>query len=268
MFVRTPDIDGDFASAGWATPSAERLRAEHEAFVALLTDLGCDVELGAASPGQVDAVYTHDPVIMTPHGAIVLRMRKPARRDEPATITADLERMGVPILGTLTGDAVSDGGDKVWFDDRTLAIGRGYRTNDEAIRQIRDLLEPHGVEIAVYDTPHFRGPGEVLHLMSVISPVADDLAVVFAPLVPTRLMEFLADRGIACLSVDDEEFDRQGGNILAIRPGEVVIPAGNPKITTALAAAGCTVHEFAGDDLCIKGTGGPTCLTQPIWRAA
>lgn len=257
---------GDFAGAHWRIPDPVRLVAEHDAFVALLRSLDCDVEVGAQSDGLVDAVYTHDPVLMTPHGAIVLRMHKPVRATEPDQLARDLERLGIPVLGRLTGDAYADGGDKVWFDERTLAVGHGYRTNAAGIDQIRTLLAPHGVEVVGYDLPHFRGPAQVLHLMSVISPIADDLAVVYEPLVPVRLLEFLDARRIERVPVDDDELETQGGNVLAVRPRVAVIAAGNRKVAGRLRAAGCEVHEYAGADLCVKGDGGPTCLTQPLWR--
>jgi N-dimethylarginine dimethylaminohydrolase len=234
--------------------------------VALLEELGCAVEVGDPRDGLVDAVYTHDPVIMAPAGAILLRMRKTVRGPEPDQMGEDLGRLGIPILGRLTGDAVADGGDKVWFDDRTLAVGHGYRTNAAGIEQIRALLTPHGIDVVSFDLPHFRGPQHVLHLMSVISPLADDLAAVHEPLAPVRLLEFLEARGIEWVSVDDDEFATQGANILAVQPRVLVVAAGNPKTVAKLRAAGCVVHEFSGAELCVKGDGGPTCLTQPLWR--
>jgi N-dimethylarginine dimethylaminohydrolase len=217
--------------------------------------------------GLVDAVYMHDPLIMTPHGAIVLRMAKPIRAAEPAHARRDLERLGVPVLGELTTPAVADGGDKVWLDARTLLVGHGYRTNTTAIAQIRALLAPHGVEVLAFDLPHFRGPAEVLHLMSVLSPVAPDLAVVYEPLAPVRLLELLRERGISWLRVGDTEVLTQGANILAVAPRVVVLAAGNPEIESRLRAAGVEVHLFDGANLAVKGDGGPTCLTAPLLRS-
>jgi dimethylargininase len=266
VFVRTPATNGDFAAAQWRIPDAAALLSEHESFVALLTELGCDVEMGEPEPSLVDAVYTHDPAIMTPYGAILLQMRKPIRRPEPAQLGRDLKRLGIPILGALTGDGYADGGDKVWFDEDTLAIGHSYRTNAAGIEQIRGLLAPYGVEVTAYDLPHFHGPEEILHLMSLVSPLADDLAAVYEPLVPVRLMEFLDARGFRLVCVDEAEFRTQGANILAVRPRVLVLPAGNARTVEKLRWAGCEVHEFPGVDLSVKGDGGPTCLTQPLWR--
>ncbi len=204
---------------------------------------------------------------MTPHGALLYQMRKPVRAPEPAVMRADLERLGVPIVGELTGDAYSDGGDKVWLDEHTLVVGRGYRTTAAAIEQMRAILEPFGVNVVRVDLPHFLGPDAVLHLMSVISPLDHDLAVVYEPLAPVSLLELLDERGIARITVEEDEFWTQGANILAVGPRRVVLAAGNDKVHKKLDAAGVEVHVFDGSEVAVKGDGGPTCLTQPLWRA-
>jgi len=211
-------------------------------------------------------VYMHDPMIMTPHGAILLNMAKPIRSPEPNHFRADLERLGVPILGQLTAPGVADGGDKVWLDERTLLIGHGYRTNQAGIDQIRALLAPHGVDVHSFDLPHYEGPAAVLHLMSVLSPIAHDLAVVYEPLAPVRLLQFLESRGIRWIPVSEREMLTQGANIWTIRPNVVVLAAGNPEIEGALREAGVEVHVFNGANVAVKGDGGPTCLTAPLTR--
>ena len=267
VFVRTPTTVGEFVADGhWREPQRELLESQHREFVDLLRGLGATVLVGDPVDGLVDAVYTHDPAVMTPFGSILLQMRKPVRQPEPSLMASDFERFGVPVLGSLTGDAVSDGGDKVWLDERTLVVGRGYRTNAAAVQQFRSLLSPHGVSVVSVDMPHYLGPDAVLHLMSVISPIAHDLAVVYEPLAPVALLELLAERGIAWITVDEDEMLTQGANILAVAPGVVVLAAGNDKVRAKLHAAGVTVHEFAGTEVAVKGDGGPTCLTQPLWR--
>ena len=191
VLVRTPTTVGNFvADAQWREPDRDALVREHSEFVNLLSSLGCTVHTAQAVDGLVDAVYMHDPMIMTPHGAILLQMGKRVRQPEPAQIRKDLERIGVPILGELTGSAIADGGDKVWLDAKTLLIGHGYRTNGEGIAQIRKILAPYGVEVHAFDLPHFQGPDAVFHLMSVLSPISQDRAVVYEPLAPIRLLEF------------------------------------------------------------------------------
>jgi N-dimethylarginine dimethylaminohydrolase len=268
VLVRTPTTVGRFVEdGGWREPDRTALLDEHRRFVELLRGLGCTVHVADPVDGLVDAVYMHDPVIMTPHGAIVLRMAKPIRAPEPAHARRDLERLGVPILGELTAPAVADGGDKVWIDPHTLLVGHGYRTNAAGIDQIRALLAPHGVTVHAFDLPHFRGAAEVLHLMSVLSPIAPDLAVVYEPLAPVRLLEFLRERGIAWIPVSDAEVMTQGANILAVAPRVVVLAAGNPRVEAHLRAAGVEVHLFDGANLAVKGDGGPTCLTAPLRRS-
>jgi N-dimethylarginine dimethylaminohydrolase len=268
VLMRTPTTTGRFVEdGGWREPDRAALLDEHRRFVDLLRRLGSTVHVADPVDGLVDAVYMHDPLIMTPHGAIVLRMAKPIRAPEPAHARRDLERLGVPVLGELTAPALADGGDKVWLDARTLLVGHGYRTNATAIAQIRALLAPHGVDVLAFDLPHFRGPAEVLHLMSVLSPVAPDLAVVYEPLAPVRLLELLRERGISWLRVGDTEVLTQGANILAVAPRVVVLAAGNPEIESRLRAAGVEVHLFDGANLAVKGDGGPTCLTAPLLRS-
>jgi len=267
VLVRTPTTVGNFvADAQWREPDRDALVREHSEFVNLLSSLGCTVHTAQAVDGLVDAVYMHDPMIMTPHGAILLQMGKRVRQPEPAQIRKDLERIGVPILGELTGSAIADGGDKVWLDAKTLLIGHGYRTNGESIAQIRKMLAPYGVEVHAFDLPHFQGPDAVLHLMSVLSPISQDKAVVYEPLAPIRLLEFLKSRNITWLTVNDTEVHTQGANILTVEPNVVVLAAGNPEIEGKLRKSGVTVHIFNGANVAVKGDGGPTCLTAPLLR--
>jgi N-dimethylarginine dimethylaminohydrolase len=268
VLVRTPTTVGEFVADGhWREPDPGLLLDQHAEFVELLRSMGADVVVADAVDGLVDAVYTHDPMTMTPFGALLYQMRKPVRAAEPATMRSDLERLGIPVLGELTGAAASDGGDKVWLDASTFVVGRGYRTNAAAVQQMRALLDPRGVEVVSVDLPHFRGPDAVLHLMSVVSPLDRDLAAVYEPLAPVALLELLDARGIERITVDDDEFETQGANILAVGPRRVVLAAGNDKVRRKLDAAGVEVHVFDGSEVAVKGDGGPTCLTQPLWRA-
>ena len=190
-----PTTTGDFAGAGWRTPDGDALLREHAAFVAVLDGLGVEVVVADAPEGMVDACFAYDPVFVTGAGAIELRMVKPARRDEPAFLAAEVEKAGVPVIGRLTGAATADGGDMCWLDETTLAVGRSYRTNAAAHDQLAEILGREGVTVERADLPHHLGAGHVMHLMSVVSPVAPDLAVVFEPLAPVPLLELLAERG-------------------------------------------------------------------------
>ena len=267
VLVRTPTTVGNFVEdAQWREPDRDALVPEHCEFVDLLSKLGCTVHTAQAVDGLVDAVYMHDPMIMTPHGAILLQMGKRIRQPEPAQIRKDLEKLNVTILGELTGSAIADGGDKVWLDAKTLLIGHGYRTNGEGISQIRNMLSPFEVEVHAFDLPHFQGPHAVLHLMSVLSPISHTRAVVYEPLAPVRLLEFLKSRNISWLTVNDTEVHTQGANILAVAPNVVVLASGNPEIEGKLRESGVVVHIFNGANVAVKGDGGPTCLTAPLSR--
>lgn len=268
VLIRRPVTVGDFAAAGWRQPDPDRLLAEHEAFGGLLAGLGCDVVVADPLDGLVDAVYVCDPVWVCGQGAIVLQSAKPQRVGEGEGMVADLEAAGVPIAGRLTGAATADGGDMVWLDERTLAVARGYRTNAEAHRQLDGILAAEGARTLRFDLPHDQGPAHVLHLMSFISPVTHDLAVVFPPLAPVTLMQELQERGIRILALDEEEYLSMGCNILAVRPGVVVVLDGNPRIRRALEAEGVEVHAYEGADVSLKGDGGPTCLTRELLREA
>ncbi len=260
-----PATDGDFLGAGWRQPDPDALVREHAAFVELLDGLGVEVVVADAPHGMVDACFAYDPVFVTGAGAVELRMVKPARNPEPGFLVAEVEKAGVPVLGRLTGTATADGGDMCWLDESTLAVGRGYRTNAEAHRQLAELLRAEGVVVERADLPHHLGAAHVMHLMSVVSPVSADLAVVFEPLAPVPLLEMLADRGYRVVPADPDELDDQGCNVLAVRPGVVVMADSAPRTRAALERAGVEVHTYAANEI-NKGDGGPTCLTRPLLR--
>jgi dimethylargininase len=266
VLVRRPATTGDFAGADWRAPDPELLARQHDQFCQLLADLGCDVEVAAAADEMVDATYVRDPGMVTGRGAVLFQMAKPARAEEPPLLGTALEAAGVPVVAELSGPARADGGDIIWLDERTLLVGRSYRTNATGVHQLREILAAEDVVVGSADMPHDRGPEHVLHLMSVISPVADDLAVVYPPLAPVPLMEELAVRGVRIVAVPASEYETMACNVLAVRPGVVVMLTGNPQTRAALEAEGCEVHVYEGSEISLKGDGGPTCLTAPILR--
>jgi N-dimethylarginine dimethylaminohydrolase len=265
VLVVRPTLTGDFGRAGWRVPDAALLQRQHESFVGLLDGLGVEVVVADAPEGMVDACFAYDPVFVTGEGAIELQMAKPARQFEPAFLAAQVEKAGVPVIGRLTGAATADGGDMCWLDETTLAVGRSYRTNVAAHQQLGEILGREGVTVERADLPHHLGAAHVMHLMSVVSPVADDLAVVFEPLAPVPLLELLDDRGYRTVACDPDEFDLQGCNILAVRPGVVLMADSAPKTRLALERTGVDVHVYAASET-NKGDGGPTCLTRPLLR--
>jgi N-dimethylarginine dimethylaminohydrolase len=268
VLVRRPATRGDFAQAAWREPDPAELGRQHEAFCALLQDLGAEVEVADALDGQVDAVYMHDPLIMSGRGGIPLRMAKPMRTREPQAAAQELERLGIPVVGTIEEPGYADGGDRLWLDDQTCAIGLGYRTNRAGAQQLGRLLAPEGVHVEAYDLPHDQGPGMVLHLQSLISKISEELAVIYEPLMPVRLLQDLRERGVDWIALDEEAYLAMGCNILAVRPGVVVMVDGTDGVRRELERRGVEVHTYAGSELSLKGDGGPTCLTAPLLRAA
>jgi N-dimethylarginine dimethylaminohydrolase len=258
VLVRKPATSGDWEGAGWRVPDPAALERQHAAFVELLDGLGAQVEIADALPGQVDSVYMHDPLIVSGRGGIPLNMAKPARMREPAAAREE--------LGTLSGDAYADGGDRFWLDDKNAAIGLGYRTNLAGAKALQELLEPEGITVVPYDMPHDQGPGFVLHLQSFLSAATEDLFVIYEPLAPVRLLQDIRARGIEWIAIDHDSYMAMGCNILAVRPGVVVMVDGVPAVRRALEARGVEVHVYDGSDLSLKGDGGPTCLTAPLLR--
>lgn len=241
-----------------------RAQREHDAFVELLAALGADVHVLDAETDSPDLVYAFDPLLVSDRGAIALRPGKPNRLGEPAVLESWTSAQGIPTAGRIQPPGTVEGGDTLWLRPDLLCIGRTLRTNNAGARQLAAIV---GGEVRIVDLPYWRGASELVHLLSVISPVADDLAVVYLPLLPAGLWELLRDLGTRLLEVADEEFRTLGCNVLAVRPGVVILAEGNPRIAAALSAAGCEVHTFEASEIGLNGSGGPTCLTRPILRA-
>ncbi|MGH2996253.1 MAG: dimethylarginine dimethylaminohydrolase family protein [Gaiellaceae bacterium] len=252
---------------GWrAEPDPVRAAEEHEAFRALVAETGAEVLVAKTPHGaDPDAIYVYDPALVTDAGAVLLRPGKEGRRGEVDAMTADLVEAGVPVAARLQAPALAEGGDTLWLDERTLLVGRGYRTNDVAVDALREALP--GVEVIVFDLPHFHGEGEVMHLMSLVSPLDRDLAVAYPPLMPVRLVELLRERGIELVPVPDDEFETMAPNVLALGPRVALALEGNDETRRRMERAGVDVRVYRGDEISRKGDGGPTCLTRPLLRA-
>lgn len=252
-----------------AEPDLSLAVSQYDRFLDLLTSLGAEpIFLPADSGTTIDSIYVRDATIVTPHGLVLCNMGKRLRAGEPAAQGRAFEhwRPAPEISGHIEEPGRLEGGDVIWLDARTLAVGRGYRTNAEGVRQLRAILGP-SVEVIEVPLPHWHGPGGVLHLMSLISPVDRNLAVVYSPLLPVPFLERLSDLGIALVDTPAAEFDSMGTNVLALAPRRCVMLAGNPQTRAALKHAGAHVVEYDGSEISVKGAGGPTCLTRPLARA-
>ena len=267
VLLRPPRADelSSCRTLGWrGEPDAVAIAEEHAALCELLADAGAEVVLAdTAVPGDADAIYVYDPVLIADAGAVLLRLGKEQRVDEARTLEPALTQAGVPIAARMEEPATADGGDMFWLDEDTLLVGRGYRTNDAGIAAIREALPD--AQVHVFDLPHLHGRGEVLHLMSLISPLAEDLVVAYLPLLPVRLVELLEARGIEIVEVPETEFDSMGANVLALGPRVALALERNVQTRGRLESAGVTVLTYEGTELS-KGDGGPTCLTRPLVR--
>lgn len=243
---------------------------QHRQFTALVAKSGAEILwMEDEGDGLADSMFTHDPSLMTDKGAIILRMGKSLRVPEGALHEAAYAKAGIPILGRIVAPGTVEGGDCVWVDKLTLAVGRGVRTNQAGIEQLSEILKPLGVTVLGFDLPLWQGEEACLHLMSVISPLADDLALVHAPLLPAPFYLLLKERGIKMVVAPEAEFAASNGlnlNVLPTSPKKVIMVEGFPLTKAAMEAAGCEVETFPADALCIACEGGPTCLTRPVLR--
>ena len=268
VLVRPPQpADADrWQEYGWRSrPDPATAAEEHEALRSILEAAGAEVVLAQGEPGNPDAIYAYDPVLVGELGAVLLRPGKEGRLGEPGALEADLERAGVPIAARIEAPGTIDGGDTVWLDRETLLVGRGYRTNAAGVEQLQTAFPD--AEVLSYDLPHWHGRGEVMHLMSLISPLDRDLALVYPRLAPVRLLELLAKRGVETVEVPDEEFETMGPNVLALGPRRALALEGNDETRRRMEGAGVEVSTYKGDEISRKGDGGPTCLTRPLLRA-
>jgi dimethylargininase len=241
----------------------EVAQREHAAFASLLSSLGVNLHFLDVEDASCDLVYTFDPLLVTDRGAIPLRPGKPNRQVEPAAIEGWTLAQGIPTAGRIDAPGTIEGGDTLWLRPDLFCIGRTLRTNDAGARQLAELV---GGDVRTFDVPYWKGPAELVHLMSVISPIADDLAVVYLPLLPVGLWQLLHDLGYRLVEVEDDEYPTLGCNVLAVRPGVAILAEGNPKVAAALAGHGVEVHTYAATEIGINGSGGPTCMTRPILR--
>ncbi len=261
-------VNGSWRELGYhGAPDFGAAKAEHEAFVEILRGGGAEVlylEHDAAL--GMDSLYPRDASVICSDGAILCRMGKATRAAEPQAHGEAYERLGIPVLGAIEGDGRLEGGDVAWIDDRTLVAGLGYRTNTAGIERLRTLLADRIDELIVVPLPHWRGPKDVFHLMSMFSPLDHSVALVYSPLLPVPFRKALLERGFVLVDVPDGEFDTMGCNALALRPGQCVLVEGNPVTRRRVERAGVEVIEYTGAEISARGSGGPTCLTRPIVR--
>lgn len=248
-------------------PDVTIAQQEHDALVALLRAGGAEVVYhDEPQPDHADAIFAFDPALVTDQGAIILRMGKSLRRGEEAAMARRFEQLGIPILYTLHGNARAEGGDLLWVDHDTLAVGLGFRTNAEGYQQLREAVSGIGVKVIPVELPYYTGPEACLHLLSLISIVDEHTAVVYPPLMAVPFWQELLRRDFNLIIIPDEEFPTMGTNVLALAPRKCLMLEGNPITKRLLEEAGCEVMTYKGNEISLKAEGGPTCLTRPILR--
>lgn len=248
-------------------PDYRKALAEYQEFVDLLKKEIPEIHLlPRCDKTGLDSIYVHDPVLITEKGAILCNMGKQQRKGEPEATGDFLRELNIPILGLIAGEGKLEGGDVVLLNEHTMAIGLGYRTNEDGIQQLKELTLDFIDEFYVVPLPHWEGPDDVMHLMSLISPVDYNLAVVYSRLLPVPFREWLLEREIELVEVPDSEFGTMAANILALGPRRCLMLSGNPLTKEMLEKKGIEVFEYRGEEISLKGLGGPTCLTRPIYR--
>ncbi len=260
-------VEASWRALGFgAAPDFARACADYDRFAAILADAGAAIDFLPAGTGlTLDSLYVRDAALVAPGGIVLANMGKAARDGEPEAMGAACRALGLSVAGRITGTGRLEGGDAIWLDQATCAVGQGYRTNAAGIGQLAELLGPE-VEVMVVPLPHYKGPDDVFHLMSIVSPLDADLALVHSPLMPVPFRDWLLARGIHLAEVAEDEFETLGCNALALGPRRCLMAEGNPKTRTRLEALGCEVLTYDGAEISMKGAGGPTCLTRPLVR--
>ncbi len=271
VLVKRPDKSfGNADPAKWhytSPPNLTVARKEHDTFVSLLSQAGADVIYhDEPQPDRADALYVFDPVMITDQGAVILRMGKDLRRGEETPMARCLEALGIPVYYSLHGQALAEGGDLLWLDHDNLAAGLGFRTNAEGLLQLKEALSRLDVNVMPVELPYFSGPDACLHLLSLISIVDHNMAVIYRPLLSVPFWKYLKAHGFQLIEVPEEEFKTMGPNVLATAPGNCIMLEGNPITRKRLEKAGCRVSTYSGKEISLKAEGGPTCLTRPILR--
>jgi N-dimethylarginine dimethylaminohydrolase len=267
-FVSDSHIDQYWSALNYlGKPDLNLALREYDTFQSILKAYGTEIYfLPEDHSVNMDSIYCRDASVATNNGMIICNMGKAGRMNEPRAERNAFTANNIPVLGTIMAPGTLEGGDVAWLDEYTLAVGHTYRTNEEGIRQLAILLKPLGVEVVTVPLPHYKGPGDVFHLMSILSPVDINLAVVYSPLMPIVFRKLLQQRGYELIEVPADEFDSMGCNVLAVAPRECLMVDGNPVTKVALEKAGCKVTVYKGNEISVKGGGGPTCLTRPILR--
>ena len=267
-FLNQRNINKQYLELNYlAAPNFNSAISDYEIFVDLLKSFDIEIHyLPKDKSTSLDSIYTHDPCVVSNKGVVICNMGKKARQPEADTMKKFFNSIEVPILGKIQSPGTLEGGDVVWINEKTIAVGEGYRTNKEGIEQLKLLLSDQVETVKTVSIPHWNGPDDCLHLMSNLSPIDHDLYLVYSRLLPVSFIKYLLDQNIELIDVPDDEYESMGCNVLAIAPRKVIMISGNPKTKQLLENKGVEIHTYDGSEISIKGAGGPTCLTRPFLR--
>lgn len=267
-FINQRNINKQYLELNYlAAPNFSSAISDYEIFVDLLKSFDIEINyLPKDKSTSLDSIYTHDPCVVSNKGVIICNMGKKARQPEADSMEKFFHSIEVPILGKIQSPGTLEGGDVVWINEETIAIGEGYRTNKEGIEQLKLLLSDQVETVITVSIPHWNGPDDCLHLMSNLSPIDHDLYLVYSRLLPVSFIKYLLDKNIELIDVPDDEYESMGCNVLAVAPRKVIMISGNPKTKQLLENKGVEIHTYDGSEISIKGAGGPTCLTRPFLR--
>lgn len=267
-FINQKTINEQYLKLNYLeAPNFNKAILDYENFVSLLKSFDIELHyLPEDKSTSLDSIYTHDPCVISNNGVIICNMGKKSRLPELDTIEKFFNSIQIPILGKIKTPGILEGGDVVWIDNKTIAVGEGYRTNREGIEQLRYLLSDQVETVISVPMPHWTGPQDCLHLMSNLSPIDHNLYLVYSRLLPVSFRKYLLDQNIELIDVPDEEYESMGCNVLAVAPRKVIMISGNSKTKQLLEKNNVEVYTYDGTEISIKGAGGPTCLTRPFLR--
>ena len=268
-YINQSKIETESASLNYVgVPDYEIACSDYNSFLNLISTLDIEVHsLPIYQDTTLDSIYTHDPCVISDKGIILCNMGKKDRVHEPHAVKEYFESINVPILGHIENPGKLEGGDVVWIDTKTLAIGEGYRSNRYGIEQLKTILGDLVEEIITVPLPHWNGKNDCLHLMSNLSPLEHNLFLIYPRLLPVSFIQFLIDRKIELIEVPESEYNSMGCNVLAVGHKKVIMVDGNPITKNILEKKDLKVFTYKGSEISLKGAGGPTCLTRPFLRA-
>ena len=267
-FINQKTINEQYLKLNYfEAPNFNKAILDYENFVSLLKSFDIELHyLPEDKSTSLDSIYTHDPCVISNNGVIICNMGKKSRLPESDAIEKFFNSIQIPILGKIKTPGILEGGDVVWIDNKTIAVGEGYRTNREGIEQLKHLLSDQVQDVISVPIPHWNGPQDCLHLMSNLSPIDHNLYLVYSRLLPVSFRKYLLDQNIELIDVPDEEYESMGCNVLAVAPRKVIMISGNSKTKQLLEKNNVEVYTYDGTEISIKGAGGPTCLTRTFLR--